>query len=558
MKSFLLCTLATLFLLCPVQISNAQNPVKKVKYLKHSYEGEVGKKKVPNGQGVMLFEGFYIRGEFHGNEVSDALVVPDAYDVYYLGDVVYDESQSLVLKSGGKILARVYVVDEKEYNLAIGNYGRSYISSDLRGIPVVVRTLDRDETITVDSFDLKAIPIKLMVKVDLPKELNPPASVPKEYSVRQKIKIGYNKEEATNDGSTIIRSGDWVELKNDTVQEGSKQKRIFLQTVRENPQFNYYKDDEGRVWNQKQDGWSVHYPNGDYLEWQRSNWNYLFRCTLLDNYTITRANPRGNIVFQSVVTKSGKSVVASFEMDGSNVTNRACEGLFDATVYGSGTLSSSWRREFSTDEVIKLQCQDGLTDEEIQEILGNELFKPIVGVMPYMDSDLEVFINDAESRIGTYNPEKKEYVSEKSRREKLEAARQEKLREVNEHNKKVFSKIEGFKKRFGYDPTQKGMRGLVKVGSSFKLLNDYFDFTYKLYMAYYKPISFRYDYPDEDYTDYTVYDENGERKSMGDGYYFKLSIDRNNSRCYDFGDTFNGKRGYIWVNGDKITSVVWY
>lgn len=48
-----------------------------------------------------------------------------------------------------------------------------------------------------------------------------------------------------------------------------------------------------------------------------------------------------------------------------------------------------------------------------------------------------------------------------------------------------------------------------------------------------------------------------------EGYYYsRLSIDHGTRKCYDicYWDMFDrdNKICYVWVSGDKITSVVWY
>lgn len=81
-------------------------------------------------------------------------------------------------------------------------------------------------------------------------------------------------------------------------------------------------------------------------------------------------------------------------------------------------------------------------------------------------------------------------------------------------------------KRFGFDPSEKSTGQLIRSGRSFKLLCDWYN-----HLA-----------------------------AHGDHAEFKLSIDHGSSKCYDvlWGTLFGNKIGYIWVNGDKVTTVVWY
>lgn len=81
-------------------------------------------------------------------------------------------------------------------------------------------------------------------------------------------------------------------------------------------------------------------------------------------------------------------------------------------------------------------------------------------------------------------------------------------------------------KRFGFDPSEKSTGQLIRSGRSFKLLCDWYN-----HLA-----------------------------AHGDHAEFRLSIDHGSSKCYDvlWGTLFGNKIGYIWVHGDKVTTVVWY
>ena len=584
MKPFLFFALTVLFLSGAENVSDAQNPVKKVKYLTHPYEGEVGEKKVPEGKGTMQFDGFEVRGTFQGSEVSDAIVASKSYRVFLAGDICYNKSQEVVLKSGGRLYTVVYKFEDNRYNqistkqILSGDYRRN--EYDLVGIPVLVRKLEKDESFIADSFNLREVQLYNKYETKLPKELDAPSSVQKCYTLKDKITIQYSNEEATDDGKTRISKSNWDQWRDGSYYQStnySYKKSVFFITssfLSENKEFLRIEDDENRVWSWKNlIEWAVYYPDGDYLKNDEAR--YSFKYTLLDNYTIEQdlKGPRDmTIFFKNIVEKDHKSVEAILEKRGT-LSYAEAVSLFAGKSHNPGTLPSEWNNSIDGYEtIIRLRNCEGFTNEQIHDLIENELFKPLGNALNRSNyyTTFTVYMNDDKEHIGQYDSQKKEYLSEEERQERLERERQEqqerlekekqeRLIEIQKHNEPILSKLESFKKRFGFDPSKSSMRDLVKVGRSFKLLNEYFEFRYKLYYAYNKPASWKYKYPNESFSDYTVYDEDRQKKDVvGDGYYFTLSIDNGASKCYDFGDTFNGKRGYIWVNGDKISSVTWY
>ena len=95
--------------------------------------------------------------------------------------------------------------------------------------------------------------------------------------------------------------------------------------------------------------------------------------------------------------------------------------------------------------------------------------------------------------------------------------------------KRETANIASFTKRFGFNPEGKPLKQLIKVGRSFKLLRDW-----------------NYGYL-----------QNHDKAFVK----FNLSIDHGSSKNYDmiwYDHLLTNKLGYIWVTGDKITSVVWY
>ena len=73
------------------QSSFAQDAIKikKVNYLGHKYNGQVNKKKVPTGRGVLTIGDLTIKGTFNGNVVTDAIVDVECKE--NKGAIMFDE-----------------------------------------------------------------------------------------------------------------------------------------------------------------------------------------------------------------------------------------------------------------------------------------------------------------------------------------------------------------------------------------------------------------------------------------------------------------------------------
>ena len=161
MKRFLLPIIAIILTLGVAHNAVAQNPVKTVKYFNHVYEGEVGKKKVPDGKGVMLFDGFKVFGIFQGNEVFDAVLIIDGSLVSYRGNLRFDNSQNVTLQPGGKIETVIFKpVDNPRYLDYIKDSNKYLYHSTY-----VVENFDVEKTVDVNYFDIKDFNIPYTVNV---------------------------------------------------------------------------------------------------------------------------------------------------------------------------------------------------------------------------------------------------------------------------------------------------------------------------------------------------------------------------------------------------------
>lgn len=89
--------------------------------------------------------------------------------------------------------------------------------------------------------------------------------------------------------------------------------------------------------------------------------------------------------------------------------------------------------------------------------------------------------------------------------------------------------MEPWVKRFGFNPDGLTYKQVIKSGKSFKLLCDWYGLL---------------------------------RSNKSPYVQFTLSIDKGSSKCYDLSRVNEHYRstkiGYIWVSGDKVTTVVWY
>ena len=603
-----------------VQNTVAQNPVKKVKYLKHEYEGEVNKK-VPEGKGTMTFEGFKVQGVFQENEIHDATLAMDEYELFYRGSISYDESQKVTLKPGGEILSFVYIKKDDE---------------DYVGFPVKLETIQVEKLFDANycQEDINITNNSVIEIGNLVKELqilNPPTITKTRVIKISKQKIKERSRTTDNEKIYLSVAPDWdftakIEPKNIFVMTESKEvdnqngpikildlrKRILGENspgsisssgngewaeFLESPDtdriivwdsgvsnVNGYKDNQGRTWYYHYDSREkshliyIKYPNNSFINLKKTD--YDIRIT--DFIYIVSNN----------VLIDGQSGIGSSKyvfQDNTKVVFGRCQsgiqyGYNDITKVLT-LFASDNSNNVSLDQVesgsldLEVTNCDKMTDSEILYVLENMLFpyfkKGSDGKIQYFDKEEsgtgKKYINIYEKSgytnvIGRYYTEDKMYLSKEELKKRQ--ANNENI-QFNSINKNSLAKIEKkkqqFRQRFGFDPSNKSLRDLVKVGSSFSTLNDYFIFMKKLYDAgnSWNRMSWKENYPNESIDDYTIRSSvNGNPQQTVKYYYkFNLSIDHGTTKCYDFYSCdYNGseKMGYVWVKGGKISTVSWY
>lgn len=247
-----------------------------------------------------------------------------------------------------------------------------------------------------------------------------------------------------------------------------------------------------------------------------------------------------------------------------------------------------FENEENVNEILLMNCQEpivlynceSLSDSQIEETLKNQILPKFIGFPEYRRPLFNIFhyefpevdyvpdlfkglvkeqyleISNGENRIGRYYKESGKYISEDNH-----------IKIINEFRKSIINKkrsgISAYTRRFGFDPTTKNIKGLLRIGQSVSLLKDYFAFSQKMCETYYAT-----EFTKKDLESNLI---SGVRRVMSNYYKMKLSIDHGSRKCYDiieeyYDDTdsypsrysYTRKCGYIWTTGDKVTSIVWY
>jgi len=109
--------LLTSIVLVAVTTMPQETAAKKIEYLGHAYNGKVNKQGVPEGKGLMIINDLQVRGVFADRTVTDAsvhyLVQQGKYTYWgensnFTGTVIFDESDKITLKAGGKLNIKYY------------------------------------------------------------------------------------------------------------------------------------------------------------------------------------------------------------------------------------------------------------------------------------------------------------------------------------------------------------------------------------------------------------------------------------------------------------------
>lgn len=578
MKNFILAIVA-IFLLQGVSSNvTAQNPVKRVKYLKHVYEGEVGKKKVPEGKGTMTFEGFTVTGDFMGNEVTNATLSIDNSDITYNGNLSFDESQNVTLKHGGVIKTSVlgqengmrFVEDEN------GRFVDDNVKKNFHGLRLIeLEKISTEKMVSINYFIRDKIEFQDSIPYDWAHDvkalLNPPVTY-RTYNVTAEKKLAIFREGWgwTIDGSPSI--GDRVKI------------LYVISGIKNDATKNLkYKDEQGRIWNIKVEGGFVishlEYPNGSiirgFAESTEDTRSFVsFKIIRPDNIEINSGGlycdvckfyDNNNKIFASIPCKKVEELDQVLAlMDSTNLLK-----LF--------TLPS--------DHIFPTLYGENLSEKEIENILNYKVFPKFriniekdgswsdVSTVSFsywgvnLPSNLEhlknedmIVIKGNEETIGYYLTKTKTYISKSQLEGDADRDDQKKF-------DRLLAQLDPIKKRFGFNPLGRGLKDIVKVGTSFKLISDYFRLTKKYFYCYRgQSIYFKDTFPGEEFINLRwgkLSKLADEKKIDGEGYYYThLSIDHGTRKCYDLGylDRFDQSRRicYVWVTGDKITSVAWY
>lgn len=326
--------------------------------------------------------------------------------------------------------------------------------------------------------------------------------IPYNADYSRKISKGLNPPIVKRENAIWRSKIDW--WKNGKIEYGFK----VDQDVSDFPlsKLDGYKDEQGRVWDYEQYGngskeYKVTYPNGSFFHEKVSN--YTGSPEWIINY------PDGKkLMFEY---KNGYSIDGVVYVNPWGIEH--CEETF-MELLNKSSLPKGHLVKSRANEV-KVKAANLSTAE-----IGERIEKTLVALVdnPELCDKVVVNISNNNGKIGEMDNGK--FISQEvvDKRSKVEKQKNDAA-----HKKQMAPWV----KRFGFDPSEKGKSQLIKSGRSFKLLSEWYNYL----------------------------GANG-----GEHAEFNLSIDRGTSKCYDilWGGYSGRKIGYIWVNGDKITTVVWY
>lgn len=330
-------------------------------------------------------------------------------------------------------------------------------------------TLKEDRKVNRDNFEPKELKLSYSFKPEISQELTPPLELAIDYS----ISLRANK----NDEIVFIDLSD---------KDKENLRRV-----------SGYKDSQGRIWNYVHNDnnheYTVKYPDGSWYSYV-----YVRDSKVGDIWEIHY--PDGKVIKKDIKDEIdlGNSFLVDTQRGADNfikLKNQSSIGFSDGYVkvhsnyYDFGAISSK-----EGEKIIK---ENLLSDLKIDKfyITTADGFRTIIG----------------EFENGKYT----------SKVEKKKA-------ETVAMNNDAKARIASFTRRFGFDPMGKSLKELVKVGRSYKLLVDFFNF----------------------YNDWT-------KDDLTCPYWLKLFVDRGNTKGYDMRSC--GKDvGVVWVTGDKVSKVVWY
>ena len=576
---------------------------KVIDYLGHRYDGIVVNK-APQGYGTMTFDGFTIEGTFNGNKVTDAHITVGDFEVGYEGTLTYNESQKVILKADGTLTADVYeYTDITSDHMVRGVVTKFPLRKETKKIEKVLE----DKVVGADYFNVDKftwyLPIDLTEKSIVPKELNPSVLM-RPITVTDKIRIRYPEEALESDGTIPI----WKPWKEDDkaaieyeVSESLKgvRKENFYGRIRywmkcRNPKtktifvcdFKYNertrthnvankkgnaygdKDEQGRIWYCDESNYYVQCLNGDFYSYAGGG-QVKCKATLPNNVIIT-SNSRQYDVKYTVLDENKKEIATLVQ----SVNNDILTKLFASACAGKTDVLPKWNLD--SHERMQIANASSLTREQVRDLLENNIFlrfdieKDEAGNYKTSNNASELRVCPDEMKgygsylkmeSGIYFIERKEYVPYDEIQAKYEAQKAEERRLKREEIDKFIAKLmKPYVKYYGIDPLEYTLGTILEPGTSFKILNAYFNTRHALYDMQIRGQSYiEYEYPGIPFMRLSVSGLN--ENILTKYYYLELTSNSVSSQCYDI---WSDRLGYkdqvacIWVSNDKITSVYWY
>ena len=273
---------------------------------------------------------------------------------------------------------------------------------------------------------------------------------------------------------------------------------------------NNFKDNQGRIWDYNRHerdygssavvvSYKVTYPDGSY---------YSHKDGQYDEWKIYYPDGK-SLTSQGALTIPEGNLDINYPQDWNSAD--------DFMKWNSSkTIPKKSSRNYDLSFVCKNNEFSSMSNDAIVSFVKEKL-------MPYIDahSNDKITLYNKSGVAGVYYFKDDKYVSEIDRKKEADA---KEAADVKAHQAEIAS----FTKRFGFNPVGKKVGQLTTVGRSFKLLREW-----NAYVASHYALLYSY-------------------------MRFNLSIDHGNSKCYDMILDDMRKVGYIWVRGDKVSSVVWY
>lgn len=273
---------------------------------------------------------------------------------------------------------------------------------------------------------------------------------------------------------------------------------------------NNFKDNQGRIWDYNRHerdygssavvvSYKVTYPDGSY---------YSHKDGQYDEWKIYYPDGK-SLTSQGALTIPEGNLYINYPQDWNSAD--------DFMKWNSSkTIPKKSSRNYDLSFVCKNNDFSSMSNDAIVSFVKEKL-------MPYIDANdySKITLKNQIGIAGVYYYENDKYVSEIDRKKEADA---KEAADVKAYQAEIAS----FTKRFGFNPVGKKVGQLITVGRSFKLLREW-----NAYVASHYALLYSY-------------------------MRFNLSIDHGNSKCYDMILDDMKKVGYIWVRGDKVSSVVWY